>query len=163
MKKRTSLLLLALSVLAALVLLAGCAGGEEAAEPLPEGLEETALLEAGREVAGLLSQGDYQAVYDLLRADVRSGLTVDDIAAVMDPVREEAGEFQSEAEASAYGDSEAEPLGIADLLYTFAQEKVRFRVAFDPELTLTGFSAGVERSGWSFDNLVDNITGFFGG
>ena len=73
MRKNWKWMTLALSVLAALALLAGCAGGEEAAEPLPEGLEETALLEAGREVAGLLSQGDYQAVYDLLRADVRSG------------------------------------------------------------------------------------------
>ena len=163
MRKNWKWMTLALSVLAALALLAGCAGGEEAAEPLPEGLEESALLEAGREVAGLLSRGDDQAVYDLLRADVRSGLTADDIAAVMDPVREEAGELQGEAEASAYGDSEAEPLGIADLLYTFDQEKVRFRIAFDPELTLTGFSAGVERSGWSFDNLVNNVTGFFGG
>ena len=159
MKKR-------LPVFAALLLscalpLAGCSSQER--DPLPEGMDTSVLLEAGEDVVGLLSAGEYQAVYEQLREDIRDDLTADDIAAVMDPVLEEAGAFQSVEESSAYGDSEAEPLGVADLLCAFSEEDVRFRVVFDPEMSLTGFSVGVERSGWSFSNLVDNVTGLFGG
>lgn len=163
MRKHRKLLALAAAAAAALILLAGCAGGEEPPQPLPEGMEETALLEAGQEIVDLLCAGEYQTVYDQLRDNVRDGLTVDDLAAVMDPVLEEAGTFQSVEESSAYGDTEVEPLGVADLLCGFSQEQVRFRVVFDPEMTLTGFSVGVERSGWSLSNLIDNVTGLFGG
>ena len=49
----------------ALLLLAGCQGS-----PLPGGMEEEALLEAGRDVVLLLVGGDYEAVHAALRPDV---------------------------------------------------------------------------------------------
>ena len=66
MKRR----LMALALLAALCLplLAGCGG-----KKLPQGMDEEALLEAGREIVSLLNQGSYQEVYDRLRAAADRG------------------------------------------------------------------------------------------
>ena len=62
MKKRILALVLGLSVL----LLAGCAGASDP-EPLPQGMEEETLTAAAQQVADLLVDGDYQAVYQMFR------------------------------------------------------------------------------------------------
>ena len=156
MKKR--LFLVPILLLCCGLFLTGCS-----TQPIPEGVDESALLEAGRDVLDLLLAEDYQAVYDRLREDIRADVTVDDVAAVMDPVLEEAGAFQSVEESSTYGDNEDEPLAAAEFLCVFAESEVRFRVVFDLEMNLTGFAVGEESSGWSLSNLWENITGFFGG
>lgn len=140
------------------VLLTGCS-----TQPVPEGVDESALLEAGREVLDLLIAEDYQTVYDRIREDIRADVTVDEIAAVMDPVLEEAGDFQSVDQSSTYGDEEEEPLAAAEFLCVFSESEVRFRIVFDLEMNLTGFAVGEESSGGPLSNLWDSITGFFGG
>ena len=151
--------LLGAALLIPLLLLGGCSGGQEA---LPEAMDEQAVLAAGEAVLEQLVAGEYEAVHDQLREDVRADLTPADLEAVMVPVLEEAGTFQSVEESSAYGDSEEESLAVADFSCGFSKEEVRVRVVFDPEMTLTGFSVGVEGSTWSFSNLVDNLAGLFG-
>ena len=54
-------LILLLAALAALLLLSGC---KVSGHPLPEGMDEDAVLEQGREIVTLLNQGDFQEVYD---------------------------------------------------------------------------------------------------
>lgn len=148
-----------LSLLMVTLLLAGCSGGK--GDPLPEGMEWSEVLTQGETVTEQLIRKEYEAVYDQLRDDVRAELSVEDIAAIMDPALEEAGAFEKMSETQARGDNEVEPLGVADILCEFSEEKVRFLIVFDPDMTLTGFSVEVKSSHWSVSNIWDNITGFF--
>lgn len=59
--------------------LTGCSG-----KPLPEGMDEETLLDAGREIVTLLNEGDYQGVYDRMRADGQEASTVDDVREAME-------------------------------------------------------------------------------
>ena len=58
----------------ALLLLSGCGGN-----PLPAGMDEAALLEAGRDVMLLLVGGAFDEVHALLREDVAEGVTAEDL------------------------------------------------------------------------------------
>ena len=161
MKKR--LLMISALALACVLGLTGCTKAQERG-PIPEGVDETALVEAGREVLDQLIAGEYQEVRDRFREDIRADVTVEDVAAIIDPVLAEVGTFQSVEETDAYGDEEDEPLAAVDFLCSFSQEQARFRVVFDDDLVLTGLAVGAESSGgWSLSNIGDNITGFFGG
>ena len=141
MKKR--LLMISALALTCVLGLTGCTKAQERG-PIPEGVDETALVEAGREVLDQLIAGEYQEVRDRFREDIRADVTVE--------------------ETDAYGDEEDEPLAAVDFLCSFSQEQARFRVVFDDDLVLTGLAVGAESSGgWSLSNIWDNITGFFGG
>lgn len=158
MKKR--IMLAVAMLLACAVLLAGC-GGEP--EPLPDGVGEEELLSAGQEIVDTLISGDYQAVYDQFREDIRVELSEESVRDLAAPVLEEAGSFEGVDETSTAGSTEGESHAIARFICAFSQEDVEFRVAFDPELTLIGLSVGIYSSGWSFSNLISNVTGLFGG
>ena len=145
-----------------LLLLAGCSSQEEA-QPLPASMEQTAVLTAGEEIFDQLLAGEYETVYDQFREDIRADLTVDDVRNLIEPVFEEAGAFEAIESSDTTGSTEGEEHGIARFLCVFSQEDVTVNVAFDPEMDLIGLSAGIRSSGWRFSNLVDNLTGLFGG
>ena len=149
MKQRIVPLLAA--ALALTVMLAGCSSQEEA-EPLPQGMDTETVLTAGEAVLDQLLEGDYEAVYESFREDIRADLTA-----------QEAGDYQELKSAQVTGSTEGEEHGIAQLLCTFSQEKVSIRVAFDPDMELIGLSAGLQKSSWSLSNLVNNFTGLFRG
>ena len=136
MKRTMHRLALGLAALLMLSLLSGCRG-----TPLPEGMDEEELLSAGQEVVELLVAGEYQAVYDLFREDIRSTLTVEQIQALFQEMLEEAGALEGLDDSRVQGSTEGEPHGIAELYYDFAHDTVRFRVAFDLELQLIGVDA----------------------
>ena len=84
-RRLTSLAVLALCLLA----LAGCRG-----RALPAGMEEQALLEAGREVLELVTAGDFQAVRAALRPDVAETVTEEELRALAARQLEGAGDFR---------------------------------------------------------------------
>ena len=147
MKQRIVPLLAA--ALALTVMLAGCSSQEEA-EPLPQGMDQ-------------LLEGDYEAVYESFREDIRADLTAQSVQDLVEPVFQEAGDYQELKSAQVTGSTEGEEHGIAQLLCIFSQEKVSIRVAFDPDMELIGLSAGLQKSSWSLSNLVNNFTGLFRG
>ena len=65
-------------LLAVLLLLCGCQG-----KPLPAGMEETALTEAGRAVVLQLVQDEYEAVRESFREDVRESVTADQLRTLL--------------------------------------------------------------------------------
>ena len=160
MKQRIVLLLAA--ALALTVMLAGCSSQEEA-EPLPQGMDTETVLTAGEAVLDQLLEGDYEAVYESFREDIRADLTAQSVQDLVEPVFQEAGDYQELKSAQVTGSTEGEEHGIAQLLCTFSQEKVSIRVAFDPDMELIGLSAGLQKSSWSLSNLVNNFTGLFRG
>ena len=140
------------------LLLSGCGS----TEPLPDGMEEDPLLDAGQAVVDLLIDGDYQAVYSQFREDIRAGLTVEDVEALVAPSLAEAGTFESVEETLVSGSTETEPHAIAQFTCSFSQREVTFQTAFDPDLQLIGLAAGARETGWSFSHILDNLSNFFG-
>ena len=151
MKQRIVPLLAA--ALALTVMLAGCSSQEEA-EPLPQGMDTETVLTAGEAVLDQLLEGDYEAVYESFREDIRADLTAQSVQDLVEPVFQEAGDYQELKSAQVTGSTEGEEHGIAQLLCTFSQEK---------DMELIGLSAGLQKSSWSLSNLVNNFTGLFRG
>lgn len=151
----------AATALALTALLAGCSAQEEA-EPLPESMDEETVLAAGETILDQLLAGEYGTVYEEFREDVRETLTTEDIQNLVEPVFEEAGEYQAIESSDTVGSTEGEEHGIARFLCTFSEEDVAVNMAFDTQMELIGLSAGVQTSGWSFSNLTSNLSGLFG-
>lgn len=152
------------AVVLAVLLLAGCSSQEET-EPLPESMDEETVLAAGEDILNQLLAGEYEAVYEEFREDVRAGLTAEDVQNLVEPVFTEAGEYQEIDNSDVIGNSDEEEgeYGIARFRCTFSEEDVAVNIAFDLDMELIGLSAGAQSSGWSFSNLVSNVKGLFGG
>lgn len=121
---------LVLSVL----LLAGCQG-----KALPEGMDEDALLEAGKNIMLQIVQGEYDTVLSEFRADVRETLTADDIQTLALAQLDGAGVYKQIEKSMTTGQSsDGEDYGVAVLYCQFSEKDVVFRLAFDPDMTLIG-------------------------
>ena len=139
MKKKRIALLLVLAMVLTLGLLTGCKKTE--GNPLPEGMDEAAVLDAGREVVALLTAEDYQAVVDRMRPDVvASGVTAANIKTAMDGVAK-AGKYVEESDAMATGQTDkdsGEEYAVAAIFAKHEKKGVRYRVAFDQDMNLIG-------------------------
>ena len=134
---RRKLIWLALPLLL-LALLPGC---KVSGHPLPEGMEEDAVLDAGREIVALLNGGDWQEVYDLLRADARETSSPEAIQAYMGEWLDKAGTYVKEEEAMATGQTlkdTGEEYGTAVLYCKHEKKNLMYRVAFSTGMELMG-------------------------
>ena len=123
-------------LLAALLLLAGCQG-----EALPAGMDEDALLRAGREVALEIVGGDYEAVWEALRQDVRESVTAQDIQSLALQQLDGAGVFKEIERSMTTGQTvQGEHIGIAVFYCAYSEDDALFRVSFDQEMQLVGIS-----------------------
>lgn len=130
--KKVSLAALALCLL----FLAGCQG-----RPLPEGMEEETLLDAGRDAVLLLVRGEYEAVHALLREDQRELLSVEDIQSLLLRQLDGAGVYQEiESSMTTGQSSDGESYGVAVFYCAYEKDDVLFRLAFDPDMALIGIS-----------------------
>ena len=124
----------AVGLVLCLLLLAGCQG-----KALPTGMDEDALLEAGKDVMLLVVQGDYDAVLAEFRGDVRETLTAEDIQALALSQLDGAGVYKQIEKSMTTGQSsDGESYGVAVLYCAFSEKDVLFRLAFDPDMTLIG-------------------------
>ncbi len=115
-------------------LLAGCQGN-----PLPDGMDESTVLSAGKDVLLLVVDGAYQDVYDLFRADVADSITVDDIRNLALRQLDGAGVYKQIDSSMVTGQSSGgENYGVAVLYCEFSKDTVLFRAAFDTTMELIG-------------------------
>ena len=125
-----------LPILLLIAVLTGCAG-----KALPEGMDEEALLAAGREVLLLAVDGDYEGVHAMLREDQRELYTPEDIRTMVLANVDGAGVYKQITDSMATGQTEqGEHFGIAVLYCEYAKDDVLFRVAFDSDMNLIGLS-----------------------
>lgn len=110
-----------LGIMAVLCLtLCGCKG-----RPLPDGMEEAALLGAGQEVVLLMAGGDYTSVYDALREDVAVGTSAEEIASLMEQAAGNAGEYRQITDRMTTGQSSnGEEYGVAVFYCEFSKDKI---------------------------------------
>ena len=117
-----------------LMLLCSCSG-----KPLPDGMDEDALLEAGQNVLLMIVDGDYTGVQALFRADVAAELTAEDIGELAARQLDGAGEYRQITDRMTTGQSSnGESYGVAVFFCEYTKDKVLFRAAFDPNMTLIG-------------------------
>ena len=115
-------------------------------EPIPKGMDEEALLAAGEEVVHLLLDGEYEAVVELLREDIRFAegkeIKPEHIKELVefhaDP--EEVGTFVKIDDSTTMGETDPEPLGVAVFRCEYTEKEVAFGIAYDLEMNLTGIS-----------------------
>ena len=132
MRKRMALF--AALMVSVCLLLSACEGN-----PLPSGMDESALLEAGKDVMLLMVGGDYEAVYGMLRADVAASTTPEDIGELVLRQTGNAGTYKQIDSSMATGQSSGgEDFGVAVLYCDFSKKDVLFRLAFDRDMALIG-------------------------
>ena len=116
------------------LLLCACQG-----KPLPAGMEEETLLSHGREAVVLLTGGDYEAVRELMRADVAAGVTAEDIRNLVLKQADGAGVYKEIDSSMVTGQSsDGESYGVAVFYCKYAKKNVLFRLAFDSNYELIG-------------------------
>lgn len=141
MRKRLALLLAAG---AALLFLTGC---KVSGNPLPEGMEEDAVLEQGREIVSLLNGEGYQEVYDRLRDDARENSSPEAIQSYMEEHLDKAGAYRSEDEAMATGQTlkdTGEEYGTAVLYCKHEKKSVIYRIAYSADMELMGIQVKIQ-------------------
>ena len=117
-----------------LLMLCGCQG-----KPLPSGMDEETLLKNGREAVVLLAGGDYEAVRALMREDVASGVTEEDIQNLVLKQTDGAGVYKEITSSMATGQSsDGESYGVAVFYCKYEKKNVLFRLAFDTNYELIG-------------------------
>ena len=117
-----------------LLLLCGCQG-----KPLPAGMDEETLLRHGREAVILLTNEDYAAVRDLMREDVASSVTPEEIQSLVIQQTGNAGTYREIDSTMATGQSsDGESYGVAVFYCKYEKKNVLFRLAFDSNYELIG-------------------------
>lgn len=132
---------LCLLFLAGLLLLTGCSGA-----PLPEGMEEDAVLDRGREIVQQLNEGRWQDVYDEMRADGQETTSPADIQSYMEALLAEAGAYQKETDQMTTGQKlkdSGEEYATAVFYVKHEKDDMLYRIAFSTELELIGFQVSV--------------------
>lgn len=134
--RRKLALLLALCVLAA-ALLSGCTG-----KKLPDGMDADDVTYEGIQVMKQLIDGEYDAVYALLREDVRAQTSAKDIEAMMAAAEDGRGSYEKVTDSMATGVTNTdEPHAIAVIRAKYEKKSVYFRIAFDTDMNLIGLEA----------------------
>ena len=137
MKKR--LLALCMAVCTTLLL---CSCGPVEGNPLPEGMDEASVLETGEQIVTDLNEGDWQAIYDLLRDDAKTATgSPDAIRDHMNSVLDKVGAFKSIEESMATGQKlkdTGEEYATAVFYCKHEKNQAMYRIAFSTDMELIG-------------------------
>ena len=139
MKKKFSILLAATLTLS--MLLTGCKN----AKPLPEGMDQEEVADAAHAVVELLLDGEYQAVADAFRPELKAkyNITADSIEALMDTV-EDAGAFVKMEETLVLGGKSKDfpdPYAAVAVYCEHENEDIVYEMSLDMDLALLGLAA----------------------
>ena len=135
MKKRIAIAFL---ILCTAVLLCAC---KVSGNPLPEGMDEAAVLAAGEEIVEQLNAGQWQTVYDQLREEVKSTTTPEAIQTHIESVLSEVGPFQSLKDSMATGQTikeTGEKYATAVFYCQHEKDQSMYRIAFSTDMELIG-------------------------
>jgi len=136
MKKRISVIAALLSLA---LLLSSCG-----AKPLPDGMEEETVGEAGRSIVNLLAAEEYQTVVDAFHPEFREeyDVTADKVAEIMDTVSAAGPFVQIEKTLAVGGKSDNYAGSYASVVVYAVHEEsdVIYELSITPDLALIGLS-----------------------
>ena len=134
MKKRMSILF----ICALAVCMMGCAKTK-----LAEEFEEEKVIEEANAVIQMINEGETEAVWeDKFNAKMQSALTKEDWLSAIDPIMEDAGEFQSYEKEAVTGTEEpdtGEEFATAVIVAEYENGKNQYTITFNKSMQLTGF------------------------
>lgn len=123
----------------ALLLLAGLTGCTAA--PLPDGFDADAVTARAEEVVALSTAGEYDAVIGMLREDLKSAVTAEQLDEGWASIYEKAGAFESVTKVVLSGTSDkttGEEYAVAQVLVKHADASLIYTLSFDADLALVG-------------------------
>jgi len=108
-------------------------------------MEEDSVLDRGREIVQMLNSGQWQDVYDAMRADGQETTAPKDIQTYMEGVLDQAGAYQRETDQMATGQKldTGEAYATAVLYVKHEDDDVLYRIAFSTDLELIGFQVTI--------------------
>lgn len=134
MKKRMSILF----ICALAVCMMGCAKTK-----LAEEFEEEKVIEEAKAVIQMINEGETEAVWeDKFNAKMQYALTKEDWLSAIDPIMEDAGEFQSYEKEAVTGTEEpdtGEEFATAVIVAEYENGKNQYTITFNKSMQLTGF------------------------
>ena len=129
-------LFLALMSLVLSISLIGCAG-----KPLPEGFDKDEVGSAAEEIVGLATAGDYDSIISLMRADLQSAITADQLRDGWAAVYEKVGAFDGVTKIAFSGTADettGDEYAVAQVLVKHANASLVYTLSFDKDLALVG-------------------------
>lgn len=138
MKRMKNALVVLFCAFCMLFLMTGCKK-----TPIPEGMDEQAMLETGRAVITLLNDGEYDELLTWFREDIQAQNTAQDMQEMFQPEFLKAGEYKKEEKTLINGrtDKESgEEFGVAVFYCKHAKDDVLYQIAFDKDMLLIGLS-----------------------
>ena len=134
MKKRMSILFICTLA----VCMMGCAKTK-----LSEEFEEEKVIEEAKAVIQMINEGETEAVWeDKFNAKMQYALTKEDWLSAIDPIMEDAGEFQSYEKEAVTGTEEpdtGEEFATAVIVAEYENGKNQYTITFNKSMQLTGF------------------------
>ena len=134
MKKRMSILF----ICALAVCMMGCAKTK-----LAEEFEEEKVIKEAKAVIQMINEGETEAVWeDKFNAKMQYALTKEDWLSAIDPIMEDAGEFQSYEKEAVTGTEEpdtGEEFATAVIVAEYENGKNQYTITFNKSMQLTGF------------------------
>ncbi len=135
MKRKLLTLFLALSLLLALV------GGGCKGRALPDGFDTDAVKESAMRVVDLTNAGDYAGVVALLRADLTSAVSAEELKTAWGATLSRVGAFESVKKTVLAGTADqatGESYAVCVVICTHEKGDVQYTLSFDKELMLVG-------------------------
>ena len=134
MKKKMCVLF----ICALAVCMMGCAKTK-----LAEEFEEEKVIKEAKAVIQMINEGETEAVWeDKFNAKMQSALTKEDWISAIDPIMEDAGEFQSYEKEAVTGTEEpdtGEEFATAVIVAEYENGKNQYTITFNKSMQLTGF------------------------
>lgn len=111
------------------------------AKPLPNGMDDEAVLTAAREVVTLLQQEQWQQVYDLMREDGQEKSSLQQLEEYMQNIVQKYGQYQKETDSmlTAQTLEDGEDYATAVLYCKHEKKRMVYRIAFSTDMQLMGF------------------------
>lgn len=127
-----------LFICALAVCMMGCAKTK-----LAEEFEEEKVIKEAKAVIQMINEGETEAVWeDKFNAKMQSALTKEDWISAIDPIMEDAGEFQSYEKEAVTGTEEpdtGEEFATAVIVAEYENGKNQYTITFNKSMQLTGF------------------------
>jgi len=128
-------LLIALALVLAAALLAGCSSGK-----LPDGFVEADVLKEAENAVALLSAGDYASVEELFSAEMKAALSADSLKSALGPQLEKLGAYDSVTSSAVAGgkDDKLGEYAVAVLVCKYKNGSATYTISIDADAKICG-------------------------